>query len=274
MAPRLYATGDIVASIHKANGSFTHVAANVSHASIKPVHFRADNLSVDPVFSYANWVPASFAQLERWRAAGGVLLDRNAMPDLIGAGAADVLLLIEAPFTLERIKRAVHAAREHVVLARPHTWRIHEEAVDLQAPSVETLQKIWKQCRGQRMTDLELAKATGIPTSRLQYMRARFKPVSEWDIKPRLAPENPAYLPAWEWIGNGRSSVRKELRLSGHQAAVKEMARLGHIALEKLHRYPSAEPRWDVLERRRAETLAELAAVRALIESIPDYLEA
>ena len=270
MSTRLYATDDLVSSIRRAHCGFTHVLVNRNYATTKSGPLRSAKIDVGPVYTWADWEPASFAQVERWRTDGGVLLDRNWLPDK--AGPTDVLLFVWCPSAMDRITRAIRVTRECVILPRPHTWRMHEEYIDLRAPAVETLKDIWRHSRGQRMTDLELADATGMPVSSLQVLRARLKPVNEWEIRPRLAPENPAFLPAWDWVGAGRSVVRKEVRLSGHAAALKELARLGNIALVKYHRYPSVEPRWAVLERRRAEALAELAAVRTLVDSIPDHL--
>lgn len=276
MAPRLYATDDAVSSIRRAHSEFTHVLVNRNYATTRSVPFQSAKIDVEPVYTWADWEPASLTQVERWRTDGGVLLDRNWLPDK--AGPTDFLLFVWCPSAMDRITRAIRVTRECVILPRPHTWRLHEEALDLHAPAVETLEKIWKLCRGQRMTDLELADATGIPVSSLQSLRPRLKPVNEWEIRPQLAPGNPALQPAWEWInvgnGVGRSASRKTARLAGHKAAIQEMVRLGHVRLTKYHAYPDAEPRWDLLERRRATALAELATVRALVDSIPDHLGA
>ncbi|QGZ54304.1 hypothetical protein [Paraburkholderia acidiphila] len=276
MAAKLYATNDVVASIQRAHEAFTHVLVNRSYASIRPTYFRSEKLSVEPIFSYAPWEPASLAQLERWRANGGVLIDRNSVPDK--AGETDVLIFVEAPFSLARVTRATALAHEHVIIARPHVWRTHEEAIELRAPPVETLQEIWKHIRGRRMTDLELVDATGIPMSRLQYMCAGLKPGKELEMRPRLAPQAPGLLPAWEWInagdGAGCTASRKAVRLAGHKNAVRELARHGHIALTKYLAFGAEEPQWEKLASKRAAALADLAAVRALVESLPDHLEA
>ncbi|MEX3961664.1 hypothetical protein AB4Y42_05510 [Paraburkholderia sp. EG286B] len=275
MAAKLFVTRDAIASIRKAHKAFTHVLVNRSYASIRPAYFRSAKLDVEPIYSHAPWEPASLAQLERWRKGGGVLIDRDSVPDR--TGATDVLVFVEAPFSLARVTRAATAAREQVVITLPHTWRIHEEAIDARTPPVEALQDIWKICRGKRMTDRELSEATGIPTSRLQYMRAGLKPAKECDIRPRLAPDSPALTIAWEWINEGNGAdcrtSRKVVRLAGHQAAVKELARLGHITLTQFLVYGAEEPDWDKLARKRAAALADLAAVRALIESLPDHLK-
>ncbi|MFP3703362.1 hypothetical protein SB783_05115 [Paraburkholderia sp. SIMBA_009] len=124
------------------------------------------------------------------------------------------------------------------------------------------------------MTDDELADAVDIPKQHVQYMRSSLKPVEKWEIKPRLRPESAALIPAWEWIGAGRSADKKEVRMCGHKAAVKEMARLGHIRLQKIQSYPEIEPDWGRLDKCRAKAITDLASVRSLVESLPDHLQA
>ncbi|MGK8202875.1 hypothetical protein ACRS3T_03535 [Burkholderia cenocepacia] len=105
-------------------------------------------------------------------------------------------------------------------------------------------------------------------------MRESLKPVEEWEMRPRLEPDAPGLSPAWDWIGSGRSELKKVIREEGHKATIKEMARLGHISLIKWQVYRSNEPDWDVLERKRKAAIADLAEVRSLVESLPDHLRA
>jgi hypothetical protein len=273
MAAKLYRTSDIAASIRKAHEAFTHVTCCRSYASLRPPFFRSERLDVAPIYSYASWIPESAAQLERWRAGGGVLISRDSMPD--AAGETDVMVLAECPFSMARVTRAAGVTLEHVVIPVP-IWRIHDEAIDARTPPVETLQEIWKVCRGKRMTDQDLADATGIPRSRLTYMRARLRPREEWEMRPRLAPDAAALLPAWNWLigdGVGCTAERKAVRLAGHRAAVRELARRGHVAMTKYQVYDAAEPVWQRLEDKRVQALADLAAVRALVDSLPSHLE-
>jgi hypothetical protein len=50
------------------------------------------------------------------------------------------------------------------------------------------------------------------------------------------------------------------------------MARFGYIGLKKIQRYPDTEPDWKVLKKKRETALSDLAAVRSLVESLPDHL--
>lgn len=274
MAAKLFVTRDAIASIRKAHDAFTHVRVDRSYASLRPAFFHSDRLHVEPIYVYAPWEPASSTQLARWRAGGGVLIDRSSVPD--SAGQSDVTILLETPFSLARITRAAAVARDQLVIVLPHVWHVHESAIDARTPSVEALRQIWAHCRGRRVTDQELAEATGIPRSRLQYMRAGLKPAKEWEMKPLLAPDAPGLADAWKWInvgdGAGLSATRKDVRLSGHQPAVKQLARLGHIKLTQFFCYGTAEPNWALLEHKRAEAIAGLAAVRSLVDSLPDHL--
>lgn len=265
----LFATTDVAASIRKAHEGFTHVLVNYGYTTIKPVFFKSSLIADLPVYQWAWWDRATDSQLLRWRADGGVLLDRYTYSDR--AGIADVLLFVECPMTMDRLtKSAVHIA-EYSVVPRPHTWRVHEQCIELRTPPVDMLQKLWAICRAGRLTDAELADASGLPKQHVMYMRKSLKPVEEWQIKPRLAPEFAGFVDAWNWIGAGRRASKKEVREACHKIAVREMARLGHIALEKYQCYPDEEPDWARLDRKRAKAIADLAAVRLLVESLPDH---
>ncbi|KWK50418.1 hypothetical protein WT81_33420 [Burkholderia stagnalis] len=273
MPAKLFATNDVAASIRKAHEAYTHVLVNRGYELIRPFYFRSGRIADLPVHVWASWEQASNAQLERWRERGGILLNRDTFSDK--AGPADVLAFVECPLTMQRVNRSCLHVREYAVLPRPVTWISHEHAVDLRAPSVEHLRELWQHCRGRRMTDQDLSEASSVRKADVQYLRRRFRgAVENWEIRPRLEPDFPGYVDAWAWIGTGRCASRKDVRLAGHKAAVTEMARLGHVTLEKIHHYPPDEPNWAALKARRAAALADLAAVRTLIESLPNHLEA
>lgn len=269
---RYLATTDIGQSIRKAFSDYTHILVNRGYTTIKPVFFKSATIADLPVYVWAWWDRASDGQLARWRDSGGVLLDRYTYSDR--AGPADVLVFVECPMTMDRLTRSHANTSEYAVIPIPHTWRVHEECIDMRTPRVEDLQAIWTVCRGQRLTDEQLESATGIPRQRVTYMRRSLTPVEEWEMRPLLAPETPGLLPAWDWIKSGRNELKKVIREEGHKAAIKEMARLGHISLTKRQIYRSHEPDWDVLERKRKAAIADLAEVRSLVESLPDHLQA
>ncbi|MCP3714893.1 hypothetical protein [Paraburkholderia sp. CNPSo 3281] len=269
MAPRLYVTDNVIASVRKAHETFTHTVLVYSPVSIRPFYLRTDQLDIEPVHIWLPWKRETLASLERWRARGGLLVSR--CPDLEAIGSADVVIFTESSFALSRLARAVSIAHEHVVIERPFTWCKHEETVDVRTPSVETLRALWAHCQGKAMTDDELAQASGILKTRLQLMRARLRPAEEWRLLPRIAPESSALRAAWDWIGDGRNASRKAVRLAGHQKAVQELARLGHVVLEKRYVYPGVEPNWAALERKRAGALANLTAVQVLVNSLPGH---
>lgn len=269
---KFYATQNVGASIRKALLGFTHVLVNRGYTTIKPVFFKSESIADLPVYVWAWWDRSSDGQLARWRDNGGILLDRYTYSDR--AGPADVLVFVECPMTMDRIIRSYANTSEYTVIPVPHTWRVHEECIDLRTPRVDDLREIWTVCRGQRLTDGQLDSKTGIPRQRVTYMRKSLKPVEEWEIRPRLAPEARGLLPAWEWIGRGRTELKKMVREEGHKAAIKEMARLGHISLTKWQVYQSDEPDWDILDRKRQQAIADLAEVRSLVESLPDHLQA
>ncbi|WP_322040114.1 hypothetical protein [Burkholderia diffusa] len=269
---QLYSTTDTAASIRKAFVGFTHVLVNRGYTTIKPVFFKSASIAELPVYVWAWWDRASDGQLARWRDNGGVLLDRYTYSDR--AGPADVLVFVECPMTMDRLTRSYANTSAYTVVPVPHTWRVHEECIDLRTPNVDDLRTIWAACRGQRLTDEQLESKTGIPRQRVTYMRKSLKPVEEWEVRPRLAPDAPGMVPAWDWIGSGRTELKKVIREEGHKAAIKEMARLGHISLTRYQVYRSSEPDWVVLERKRNAAIADLAEVRSLVESLPDHLQA
>lgn len=269
---KLFATDDTAASIRRAYDAFTHVLVNRGYTTIKPTYFRSSKIADLPVYLWAHWEPASASQLARWQKGGGVLFDRDTISG--GAGPADVLLFVECPLSRARINQSMTGIAEYGVIPRPHTWRVHEHAIDLRTPEQSRLRLLWDICCGQRMTDDELAEYSGLPKQIVQYQRGSFKEVEEWEIRPRISPDEPALLPAWEWVGKGRSEPRKTVREAGHKAAVKELARRGHVSLKKVHQYAIEEPDWERLEAKRLQALADLAEVRSLVESLPDHLRA
>ncbi|RQX81785.1 hypothetical protein DF034_17370 [Burkholderia anthina] len=269
---RYFTTTDVGQSIRKSHAAFTHVLVNRGYTTIKPAFFKSSSIADLPVYVWAWWDRSSDGQLAKWKANGGVLLDRYTYSDR--AGPADVLVFVECPMTMDRLIRSQANTSEYTVIPVPHTWRVHEECIDLRTPRAEDLHVIWNACRGKRLTDEDLESKTGIARQRVTYMRKSLKPVEEWELRPRLAPEASGLLPAWDWIGCGRMELKKVIREEGHKAAIKEMARLGHISLTKWQLYRRDEPDWDILERKREAAIADLAEVRRLVESLPDHLQA
>ncbi|WP_081063116.1 hypothetical protein [Burkholderia stagnalis] len=269
---KLYRTNDTAGSIRSAFDAFTHVLVNRGYTTIKPVFFRSGKIADLPVFQWAWWDKSTAGQLDRWRENGGVLIDRYTTSER--AGPADVLVFVECPLTMNRVERSMTNVAEYGVIPRPHTWRVHEEAIDLRMPDSDRLRLLWDICRGACITDDELADRSGLPKQVVQYQRGGLRSVEQWDIRPRLAPESPGLLPAWGWIGTGREESKKTVREAGHKAAIKEMARLGHVSLRKYRAYPADEPDWGRLEKKRQQAIADLAEVRSLVESLPDHLQA
>ncbi|MHB9838530.1 hypothetical protein Q8F57_027250 [Paraburkholderia terrae] len=268
----LYSTTDIASSIRKAHEAYTHILVNRGYTTIKPVFFRSVLIADLPLYQWASWNPATNSQLKRWRESGGVMLGQDTFSDQ--AGAADVLVFVECPMTMDRLTRSSQHISEYTVIPRPHTWRVHEECIEMRTPTESRLRLLWDICAGQNLTDEELSKHSGLPKQIVQYQRNSFRPTEEWEIRPRIAPLQSGLLPAWEWIGKGRTEQQKVVREANHKAAIKEMARLGHVVVTKRHRYGVDEPDWERLERKRAAAIDDLASVRSLVESLPDHLQA
>ncbi|MBR7973052.1 hypothetical protein KDX01_08000 [Burkholderia vietnamiensis] len=171
---RYFTTTNVSQSIRKAFGGYTHILVNRGYTTIKPVFFRSASIADLPVYVWAWWDRASDGQLGKWRDRGGVLLDRYTYSDR--AGPADVLVFVECPMTIDRLTRSHVNTSEYTVIPVPHTWRVHEECIDLRTPRVEDLRAIWRACRGQRLTDEQLEVETGVPRQRVTYMRKSLKP--------------------------------------------------------------------------------------------------
>jgi hypothetical protein len=262
---KLFTTTDISASIHKASGQFTHVVFNRAYVLHKPVFFDSRPLLDLPLYQHMPWLDAEGRQFARWQETGGVLIEPGSV-----AHTCDVTVLVECPLTVARIEQVASVSAEGVVIPNPVSWTVYDEYLDLHRPVTEHLQEIWSACGGRRMTNGELSRASGWPLSQLVYMKAIFQPKEHWYIEKRLAPERQEFIPAWDWLEGG-CVPRSEVTKAGFRAAVEEMARFGYIGLKKLQHYPAETPNWRKLAKEREQALRDLAAVRLLLESLPDH---
>ncbi|QTD88869.1 hypothetical protein [Burkholderia anthina] len=269
---KFYRTNSVVASIRQAHADFTHVHVHRAYVNARPILVRTEALKDLPIFAWASWQKEAAAQLARWRENGGVLLNRGKVTGV--EGPADVMVFFECPMSRRYLEQASAAITEQVVIPVAPTWRQHELSVDLRTPSEMQLRALWEHCQGRRMTDQALADASGVPMQYVMLMRRSLAPAEEWDIRPRLAPESAALLPAWEWIGTGRVASKREVRAAGHKTALREMKRLGHIALTKYLTYPADPPDWIALAAKRRKAIEDLDQIRSLVESLPDHLPA
>lgn len=265
---KLFATTDVAASVRRAHEQFTHVVLNRGYTTIKPVFFMSKTIADLPIYQYASWLPETDAQLCAWREKGGVLIMQDTHMHVV----CDATVMVECPYDINRIDRVTFETVEYGVIPHPMAWRTHEECVDLRHPPVGLLQAIWRVCGGKQMTNAELANDTGLPVLQLQYLKNSLKPVEHWYIQKRLAPERDEFVPAWDWLEGG-PVPKRAVTEAGFKAQVEEMARFGYIGLKKTHHYPDAEPDWKVLKKKRETALSDLAAVRSLVESLPDHLQ-
>jgi len=269
---KLYRTRSVVESVRKAYAAYTHVQLHCCYVNIRPIIVDTDGLDGLPVYAWAAWQKASDGQLARWRERGGVLLQRGQFAVGQEPIQSDALVFIECPLTVAHLEHTAAGAQDEAIVPVPHTWAQHELTIDLRFSSEMQLRALWAHCRGQRTTDQEIADLSGVPKQHVMRMRKAFRPKEEWEIKARLAPENAALLPAWEWIGKGRTVSKQEVRESGHKIAVHELARLGHIKLLKYLTFPENEPNWNKLAEKRAQAIEGLDQIRALVESLPEHL--
>jgi len=268
---KLYSTTDIAASVRKAYETFTHVVLSRGYTILKPVYFKTETIQdLAPLYQYASWIPASAPQLKRWTNLGGVLIEQDTHP-ADDFPKADVTVMVEAPYDMDRLKKCNWRNNEYGVIPNPVSWSTHEECIDLRFPTPELLREIWTVANGQPFTNYELATETGIPVSQLQYIKNALHPVEHWYIQKRLAPEREEMLPAWEWLEAGTVPKWKIIE-SGHKSMVEELGKFGYINLKRYQHYPAEEPDWTVVDRKRQRALSDLASVRSLVESLPDHL--
>ncbi len=267
---KLFATDDISASVHKAHADFTHVVLNRGYTLIKPVYFKTVLLNDLPAYQYASWLPTD-SQLTGWRDNGGVLVEQDTHPKWV-IRAPDVTVTVECPYTMDRIEKCNQRNAEYGVLPRPVSWSTHEECIDLRFPVEDLLRDIWKAAAGQQMTNAELARETGIAVQHLQYMKNALCPRETWAVHKRLAPERDEFVEAYDWLEDGELP-KGEITVSGYKSQIEEMARFGYITLKKMQKYAREEPDWRKMEKKREDALNDLAAVRLLVESLPNHLE-
>ncbi|AMU17572.1 hypothetical protein A3203_32875 [Burkholderia cenocepacia] len=268
---KFYRTNNVVASIRRAHEAFTHVHVHRAYVNARPILVRTEALKDLPIFAWAAWQKEAATQLARWRENGGVLLNRGKVTPAVGP--ADVMVFFECPLERRYLEQASAGITDQVIIPVAPTWRQHELSVDLRTPSEMQLRALWAHCQGRRMTDQELADLSGVPMQHVMLMRRSLAPQEEWDIRPRLAPESAALLPAWEWAGAGRVASKREVRAAGHKTALREMKRLGHIALTKYLTYPTTPPDWVTLAAKRRKAIEDLDQIRSLVESLPDHLQ-
>lgn len=267
---KLYATDDVTKSVHVAYKQFTHVLLNRGYTLIRPVFFKSSALDDLPMFQYASWISASHGQVTRWKEQGGVLIEQDTHPVL--ELNPDVTVMVECPYSMERLKRCNNNNAEYGVVPRPASWKTHEECIDLRQPIADVLQDMWVCCGGRQMTEAELADLSGFPVQHVRYMKNALKPVEHWHIQKRLAPERDEFVPAWDWLTES-SYPRSEITKSGFKNFIEEMARFGYINLKRIHHYPTETPDWRKLEKKREEALSDLASVRLLVESLEAHPE-
>ncbi len=280
---KLFVTSDLEASVRKAHADFTHVILDRTYHSLRPVFFCTGALMDLPIYLWADWLNHD-TPLQRWQAAGGVLICRGNLVD--AAGPNDVTLFVECPFSIDTLSHKTQHTVEYTVLPIPN-WRTYEQALDTVHPPVEDMEKLqralWKfgssdhpaltllgMRSGYVCMDIELADELGIPHTQLQYMHHAFKPRDVYHISKRLAPEQGAMR---EVFGKVPEIVRKnDLHLT-ERKALKEMDRLGHIRLTKYRVFPNKLLNIKKHAAIRDKKLSDLAAIRSLVESLPDHLQ-
>jgi len=267
---KLYSTTDVAASTRRALADFTHVVLNRAMWLHKPIIFDSRTVVDLPAFLSSKALPQSEQQVREWKKHGGVLfvMDTHFTP-----GGQDVTVMVECPYTMQRLAAVNVDNAEYGVIPNPVSWTAYDEEVDLRNPPVSFLQDIWFHCGGRNMSLDELSQASGWPVAQVGAMMHVLKPVEYWYIEKRLKPERSELIPAYAWLEGG-AVPRREITKSGFKPAVWQLARFGYISMKRLQHFPSETPNWRQLQKDREAALKDLSAVRLLVESLPDHLEA
>jgi hypothetical protein len=263
---RLYSTLDIAKSVRCALQDFTHVVLNRGYTTIKPVYFDTGLVADLPVFQFASWIPPTLQQLYKWHAKGGLLI----VQDTHYATKNDVTVMVECPYSMDRINTCNDLNEVYGVIPMPVSWTTHEECIDARFPTTDVAHLIWDKARGQTFTVSELSAETGIPFTQLQYMKNCLAPSRVWFIEKRMRPEEKHFQQAWEWVEAGKISAHSVYH-SGMKRHIEEMGKLGYLGIKKYHEYKIEEPDWRIIQKKRDEALIDLAAVRTLVESLPAH---
>ncbi len=274
----IYRTADLEASIRHAHEGFTHVILDRSYHSLFPVPFRTGNLNDLPLYMWAPWLPNRTA-VDRWEAAGGVLIAQDRASDV----PCDVLLFVECPFSVRDIHRYSQGARDAVVVPVPN-WRTHADTLDIKHPPVDVLEGIqrallkfstrthpvlealgWES--GFVCTDNDIAEEIGLPLTTVQYMHRGFRPRDVYLIQKRVIPD--ARDPLRGVYERLKPVERKRAIPVEMRKAVKELDKLGHIRLSKYRVFPDRLQDWKQHKRARERHLKDLAEVQSLVETLP-----
>lgn len=286
----LFYTDDVAASVRRLHGAYTHVVVNRSYKILKPIFFKTALISDLPIKMFADWEPPT-AGFETWKSDGGVLLDRSCYTEK--AGAHDALVLVECPMSPKELDRTITRTEKQVVIFRPPSWKTHEEAIEILNPNGDTCRKLHKGlvpmfdrahvARVSKypdaicvLTDRELADATDLPSHHAMWMRRVFQPQEVWGVRPRLAPDDAGLLATWNAvheIARGQEILFARLvgGPQGWRRSLKEMARLGHIGLQRYRVYPNKEPDFDVLDAKHSHAVSALKEMRDLMASLPAH---
>lgn len=290
----IFTTHDVAASVRQCHAAYTHVVLNRVYAILRPIFFKSDRIADLPIHIYAGWDRGTFGSKDKWRKEGGILIDRSAAAREIGP--CDAQIFCEVPLSFVRFERLTKHTESQIVVFKPPSWATHESAIDFKNPPIEALQKLRAVLHDVPdraaaaavskypdsllvMTDSELGAAAGIPAHYAMWMRASFKPEEIWQVKLRLKPEDLGLVKTWDAIEAipAVAGTRYFHRIGekdglGWRRAIKELARLGHISAMKLHVYPTTEPDYEVLHRKRDRALKDFEAIRTRVDSAPAHL--
>lgn len=149
----IYRTADMETALRVMSERNHHVVALAAHAVKKMIRLRgrSPKLKGVPMLYVMGWKPEARAVVKRWQDEGGVLVYRPLPRALAAHPASDALLFVEAPLQWDRLEKNAATARQEVVIYRPPSWDLHEDAMD----------HVWPRARQYETLEAVLASLVG-----------------------------------------------------------------------------------------------------------------
>lgn len=242
------------------------------------------------------------AQLDEWRAKGGVVLysrwhlyDKN-VPH-------DAQLICECPFSEADLHIFTRETEQVAVVYRPPSWRAHENTMFINQPPESLCKRFWTMAMGGQ-ADEALAKIIGLENfvvqpdeailaelgiTQLGLIRIRRATLQRRDFKaiqvliPRLEPEDPALIEAYRFIVNDCPAhlntryVIGSALAAAHQnwkVALKALVRSGSVqkkATLGIYFTDSQEPDWQAVKFLHEQAKSKLARITKMVDELPEF---
>lgn len=130
----LYQTNDMESAIRTMAARNPHSVVNTAYKCNRRIKMRGAMI-YDVLNAHFAWALGAdiAARIARWQESGGVLFYRGSwIRDRLPP--ADALLFVECPFQHYEYENLAERIRKEVIIYRPPTWELHDEAIDFSYP--------------------------------------------------------------------------------------------------------------------------------------------